>query len=228
MRVLVFDTETSGLPKSKIINQSTQHLWPFIVQFSYVIFDDTSKNIIKIQDKIIKVKTYNVISEESIKFHGITNEISDTKGVNLIDVLTEFLSDLNKIDLIVGHNIEFDISMIKVELLRIVNEYEKDETVKENLKSQLELIINSDKVYCTMQKSIDMCKIERENSRGKYFKFPSLTELHEKMFNVKPQSLHNSLNDVLITLRCFIKMYDDNDILEYNSEIRDLFKGLVF
>ena len=228
MRVLVFDTETSGLPKSKIINQSTQHLWPFIVQFSYVIFDDTSKNIIKIQDKIIKVKTYNVISEESIKFHGITNEISETKGVNLIDVLTEFLSDLNKIDLIVGHNIEFDISMIKVELLRIVNEYEKDETVKEKLKSQLELIINSDKVYCTMQKSIDMCKIERENSRGKYFKFPSLTELHEKLFNVKPQSLHNSLNDVLITLRCFIKMYDDNDILEYNSEIRDLFKGLVF
>jgi DNA polymerase-3 subunit alpha len=228
MKVLVFDTETSGLPKSKIINHSTQHLWPFIVQFSYVIFDDTSKNIIKIQDKIIKVKTYNVISEESIKFHGITNEISDTKGVNLIDVLTEFLSDLNKIDLIVGHNIEFDISMIKVELLRIVNEYEKDETVKEKLKSQLELIINSDKVYCTMQKSIDMCKIERENSRGKYFKFPSLTELHEKLFNVKPQSLHNSLNDVLITLRCFIKMYDDNDILEYNSEIRDLFKGLVF
>jgi DNA polymerase-3 subunit alpha len=228
MKVLVFDTETSGLPKSKIINHSTQHLWPFIVQFSYVIFDDTSKNIIKIQDKIIKVKTYNVISEESIKFHGITNEISETKGVNLIDVLTEFLSDLNKIDLIVGHNIEFDISMIKVELLRIVNEYEKDETVKEKLKSELESIINSDKVYCTMQKSIDICKIERENSRGKYFKFPSLSELHEKLFNVKPQSLHNSLNDVLITLRCFIRMYDDNDILEYNSSVRDLFKGLVF
>jgi DNA polymerase-3 subunit alpha len=228
MKVLVFDTETSGLPKSKIINHSTQHLWPFIVQFSYVIFDDTSKNIIKIQDKIIKVKTYNVISEESIKFHGITNEISDTKGVNLIDVLTEFLSDLDKIDLIVGHNIEFDISMIKVELLRIVNEYEKNETVKEKLKLELESIINSDKVYCTMQKSIDICKIERENSRGKYFKFPSLSELHEKLFNVKPQSLHNSLNDVLITLRCFIRMYDDNDILEYNSSVRDLFKGLVF
>jgi hypothetical protein len=72
MRVLVFDTETSGLPKSKIINASTIHLWPFIVQFSYIIFDNDSKNIIKIYDKIIKVKTYNVISEESIKLHGLT------------------------------------------------------------------------------------------------------------------------------------------------------------
>ena len=39
MKVIVFDTETSGLPKSKIINQNTQHLWPFIVQFSYIIYD---------------------------------------------------------------------------------------------------------------------------------------------------------------------------------------------
>jgi DNA polymerase-3 subunit alpha len=228
MRVLVFDTETSGLPKSKIINASTLHLWPFIVQFSYIIFDNDSKNIEKIYDKIIKVKTYNVISEESIKLHGITNEISDTKGVNLINVLTEFLYDLDKVDLMIGHNIEFDISMIKVELLRIINEYEKDETMKEKLKSQLEFILNLDKTYCTMRNSIDLCKIEKENSRGKYFKFPSLTELHEKLFNIKPKSLHNSLNDILITLRCFIKMYDDNDILEYNSETRDLFKGLVF
>jgi DNA polymerase-3 subunit alpha len=228
MRVLVFDTETSGLPKSKIINPSTLHLWPFIVQFSYIIFDNDSKDLIKVYDKIIKVKTYNVISEESINLHGITNEISDTKGVNLISVLTEFLTDVDKVDLVVGHNIEFDISMIKVELLRIINEYEKDETMKEKLKSQLEIIININKIYCTMRNSIDICKIEKENSRGKYFKFPSLTELHEKLFVVKPKNLHNSLNDILITLRCFIKMYDDHDILEYNSKIRDLFKGLVF
>ena len=224
MRVLVFDTETSGLPKSKIINPSTLHLWPFIVQFSYIIFDNNSKNIEKIYDKIIKVKTYNVISEESIKLHGITNEISDTKGVNLITVLTEFLTDLENIDLVVGHNIEFDISMLKVEILRIINEYEKDETMQEKLKSHMELIINLNKVYCTMRNSIDICKIEKENSRGKYFKFPSLAELHEKLFDVKPKNLHNSLNDILITLRCFIKLYDDNDILEYNSKIRDLFR----
>jgi DNA polymerase III epsilon subunit-like protein len=224
MRVLVFDTETSGLPKSKIINQSTLHLWPFIVQFSYIIFNNDSKNIEKIQDKIIKVKTYNVISEESIKLHGITNEISDAKGVNLISVLTEFLTDVENVDLVVGHNIEFDISMIKVEILRIINEYEKNETMKEKLKSHMELIININKIYCTMRNSIDICKIEKENSRGKYFKFPSLAELHEKFFDVKPKNLHNSLNDVLITLRCFVKIYYDNDILEYNSSVRDLFR----
>ena len=39
MRVLVFDTETTGLPKSKIINPDTLNLWPHIVQFSYIIYD---------------------------------------------------------------------------------------------------------------------------------------------------------------------------------------------
>jgi hypothetical protein len=39
MRVLVFDTETTGLPQTKILNPDTLHQWPTIVQFSYIIYD---------------------------------------------------------------------------------------------------------------------------------------------------------------------------------------------
>jgi hypothetical protein len=46
-----------------------------------------------------------------------------------------------------------------------------------------------------------------------YTKFPKLSELHEKLFATKPQNLHNSLVDILITLRCFMKLNSDRDIL---------------
>ena len=37
MKIIVFDTETTGLPKTKIINELSLPLWPHIVQFSYII-----------------------------------------------------------------------------------------------------------------------------------------------------------------------------------------------
>ena len=46
MKVLIFDTETTGLPQTRNINQETLHQWPHIVQFSYVIFDTELNDII--------------------------------------------------------------------------------------------------------------------------------------------------------------------------------------
>ena len=43
MIVLVFDTETTGLPETKIINPDTLNLSPNIVQLSYIVYD-VSKN----------------------------------------------------------------------------------------------------------------------------------------------------------------------------------------
>ena len=50
MKVLVFDTETTGLPQTKIINPDTLHLWPHIVQFSYIIYELKNNVIIKLND----------------------------------------------------------------------------------------------------------------------------------------------------------------------------------
>ena len=220
MKVLVFDTETSGLSKTKIINLSTIHLWPFIVQFSYIIFDTDTCSIVKMYDNIIKLKPYNVISEESSKIHGITNEISLNKGVDIQEVLFEFCSDIDEVDLMVAHNINFDLPLIKVELLRCMQNNIDTNDIYQSLKDNFETILNKKEKYCTMENSIHLCKIERENSRGKYLKFPTLSELHVYLFNVTPCNLHNSLNDILITLRCYMKMKHDIDVIEKDNTIR--------
>ena len=120
MRVLVFDTETSGLPQSKILGPDTLHLWPHIVQFSYVIYDTDVNDITLSSDDIIKVDDNVIITAESINLHGITHDISQRKGKKINEVLDIFCNHLKTTDVLVGHNVIFDIQMVKVELLRLI------------------------------------------------------------------------------------------------------------
>jgi DNA polymerase-3 subunit epsilon len=209
MRILVFDTETTGLPKSKIISPDSLNEWPNIVQFSYVIFDLNSNEITESRDYIIKVPESILISEESSKIHGITNEISHYKGSLLNEVLNEFFEHLKNIDFIVGHNINFDINMLKIELLRFI--YNKSNLIGtkqiKQYKYDLHFITNFKNIYCTLKESIDLCNIKAIDKFGKeYLKYPKLIELHNKLFECSPNNLHNSFNDILVTLRCFIKL----------------------
>lgn len=224
MRVLVFDTETTGLPKSKIISDTTLNLWPHIVQFSYIVFDTETNSIIKLKDDIIKISDTIIISEEVTNFHGITNELSFTKGLNIINILDEFFYDFCKVEYIVGHNISFDLNMIQVELKRILLD---DLYINKKLEYQeyVNKLSSSTNIYCTMKESIHLCAIERTNKLGKtYNKFPKLIELYQKLFQISPNNLHNSLNDVIVCLRCFMKLKYDKDIVEYSPEIKHLIK----
>lgn len=215
MRVLVFDTETTGLPQSKIISPDTLKLWPHIVQFSYVIYDTDANDIVVSSDDIVKVGKDVVISDGSIELHGITKEISQNKGKNINELIDVFCNHLKSVDVLVGHNIEFDIKMLKVELLRFIysNTISDEKSIK--YKNNLYDLSNFENIYCTMQKSIDLCGIKKQDKFGKeYNKYPKLIELHQKLFNTSPDNLHNAFNDILITLRCYIKMNYDVDLLK--------------
>lgn len=214
MRVLVFDTETTGLPQSKIISPDTLKLWPHIVQFSYVIYDTDANDMVVSSDNIVKVGKDVVISEGSIELHGITKEISQTRGIDIIEIINVFCNHLHSIDVLVGHNVMFDIAMVKVELLRLIyNDMSDDKSI--NYKNNLYDLSNFKNIYCTLQNSIELCAIKKTDKFGKeYNKYPKLVELHKYLFHIVPNNLHNSFNDILITLRCYIKMVYDVDLLE--------------
>jgi DNA polymerase III epsilon subunit-like protein len=212
MLVLVFDTETTGLPETKILNPYTLNLWPHIVQFSYVIYDTDKNMIVTTSDTIIKLKNDLIIPAESIKIHGITNELSKTKGVNINIILTKFCNHLKDVDLLVGHNISFDINMVKVELLRLIYEHNLENELKD-YKYNFHFFTNYKNIYCTLQESIDLCNIKVISKFGReYKKYPKLIELHQKLFESIPNNLHNSFNDIIVTLRCFMKLKYDIDL----------------
>ena len=215
MRFLVFDTETTGLPTSKYISPDTLDMWPYIVQFSYVIYDTLLNDIVESKDYIINIPENILISEESSKIHGITNEISNSKGVSINDVINEFFYYLRSVDKLIGHNIEFDINMIKIQLLRFINaNIYSNEQIK-LYKYDLHYLANYKDICCTLKDSIQFCNIQLTNKYGKpYLKYPKLIELHEKLFDKSPNNLHNSFNDILVTLRCFMKLKYNLDLID--------------
>jgi DNA polymerase-3 subunit epsilon len=196
MKIIVFDTETTGLPTERNASIMDTEKWPYILQLSYVVYDTVKKSILKQVDDIINIGE-KTISAGSIAIHGITPEISKEKGVPILSALTKFNTELGNADMVVGHNISFDKRMVMVECIR--NNVWQQFTVKKVKKNE----------YCTMRTSVELCAIEVTNEIGeKYFKFPTLTQLYTRLFpgDNLPKNLHNALIDVLICLRCYIIM----------------------
>jgi DNA polymerase III epsilon subunit-like protein len=211
MRVLVFDTETTGLPTERNPSITETSKWPYIVQLSYIVYDFESNDIISLYDEILKLPEGIEITAESINLHKITEEINKTAGINRKVSLQQFNNQLETVDLVIGHNISFDKRLIMVECIR--NGIQQKFNYRENKKKE----------YCTMKNNVNLCNIEKIGNNGKkYLKYPTLTELYYNLFNENPKNVHNSLIDVLLTLRCYIKVISNIDLYETNGIFKDM------
>lgn len=179
MRLLLFDTETTGLPKSRQPSTSGPNNWPHIVSISWVILNADTNQIEKQKSYLIKPLGWD-IPEESTKIHGITQEKATKEGTDLASVMGEFLAE--GYDMLVAHNLEFDYNVLH-------NAVQWD----------LELPFSSlyKKMCCTMELSRDICNLKTMFGKPKA---PRLSELYEHVFKKSPnkESLHSSIYDVLI------------------------------
>ena len=209
MWILILDTETTGLPKTKKMDPDQ---WPHIVQLSYILLDveNNQPNLEKVYDRIVRIA--GTIPKEASNIHGITTEQSHQKGIRIEDALETLMSDCNRVSEIVGHNIEFDVGMVVTEAMRYLKAMtegiitrKKSETA-ERLRVFLETFQHIPR-YCTMKQSTDLCAIKKRTASGKeYNKYPRLGELHHHLFGTTPTNLHNSLVDVYVCLYCFWKL----------------------
>jgi len=195
MRVLVFDTETTGLPPKNIpTNQPDK--WPHIIQLSWVIYNDETKQVEEEADHIICLGTHIPISPESIAVHGITSEYSRAKGIAMDVALFDFKHAANRCGKIVAHNLAFDMNMILVEFYR----------------NRVFNYIFPREEYCTMKNGTPICKLLKVWDDGSTsFKFPKLVELYYALFGSNapaPEGLHNSKVDVELCLKCYLKMME--------------------
>jgi len=229
MKIIIFDTETTGLPKSRQSLVTDTKEWPHIVQFSYIIYDMSTNKLEVVSDHIIKLAAEIDIPEESINIHGITKEISNENGISIKEVIDKFMVDLTDCNLLIAHNLEFDMNMLIVELIRmnkIAKLTEDDESMELN-NSNYEKITNIEK-YCTMKETEKRCNIKAVSKTGKeYTKYPTLGELHYYLFRSYPKKLHNSLNDILICLRCYYQLIAKKDIYIVNDEIKQMLQTLI-
>jgi DNA polymerase III epsilon subunit-like protein len=179
MKLLIFDTETTGLP----VDRNKQAIkepnnWPHIVSISWVVLDADTNKIESKNSFIVKPINWT-IPLEATKVHGITNEKAMLKGSPLSEVMEQFSRE--SYDYLVAHNIQFDFNVL-------MNAYHWDLGMKVN-----------DTLYkrkCTMMLSTDLCKLQGQWG----YRWPKLSELYEFAFHRKPisSSLHSSLYDTVI------------------------------
>jgi DNA polymerase III epsilon subunit-like protein len=202
-KVCIFDTETSGLLKKyDSLDQS-----PYILQFSYLIYDIAKRKILKVFNTYIRVDPSIIITEEITKLNGCTRELCDA-GMPILDALVEFCTDLETCNILVAHNITFDMDMIRLECRR-------HETELDAVCPNYETCLTKPNL-CTMRASTNICRLPGKT--GKSYKWPTLLELHLHLFETKPENLHNSLVDILVCLRCYLKIkhtyHVENDAFE--------------
>ena len=184
---LIFDTETTGLPKKWNAPVSDIDNWPRCVQLAWQVHDSFG-NCIENKDFLIKPDGYN-IPFDSEKIHGISTELAEKDGYVLLDVLKLFNEAVKKSKFVIGHNVKFDLNIMGCEFYRA------------NLQNNLDVARILDTCY---EKTASLCMIP--GGRGGKYKFPTLTELHSFLFSKPFAEAHNATADVEATTRCFLEL----------------------
>jgi len=184
--ILFLDTETTGLPSNW---KAPYDQWPRMVSLAFSLV--RGDEILGQNEYIIKPDGYEIPMEAS-NIHGITTEEAQAKGNDIQMVLNQLEEMVELADTVVFHNSSFDVGIISGEQIRA------------NHTSLLSISLR-EKIFCTMQKSINICKIPNKNKTG--YKWPSLTELCI-FCGVENKGAHNALNDVIATKECYFYMVE--------------------
>ena len=168
---IVFDTETTGLPTSRLSPEQylAGHDTARILQLSWACYDEKG-DLIQVNDYLIKPTDYKV---NATHIHGITEAMAST-GHELMEVIEKFSNDIKKVNYLLGHNVMFDVNILKSEMIRRQD------------KKFIELL-NTKKIICTMIKGVIANKT----------KFPKQLELYETLFGEKMENAHNAKYDTL-------------------------------
>ena len=123
------------------------------------------------------IKTENSIGYFTTKLTGITNEMIQKQGKDLIYVLNSFKNFLNN-DIIVGHNVNFDINFIY-------------DAMKDNIKEYL------------TNDFVDTLRISRKVLPNlRHHKLDNLIDY----FNLVKRNEHRALNDCILTNQVYINL----------------------
>jgi len=185
---LIFDTETTGLPKKWDAPLSDSNNWPRCVQIAWQVHNSKGE-CLSHEDYLIKPKDYT-IPYDSENVHGISTELAKKEGESLGKVLSKFKSALSDCKFICGHNVKFDLNILGAEFHRLES------------KNPIEkfLIIDT----CTEETAF-FCKIP--GGRGGKYKLPTLSELHLSLFDSEFKEAHNATADVEATSRSLFELF---------------------
>jgi len=182
---LIFDVETNGLFNCSVLS------------FSALLIDDNN-SIIEVIDRYYYKNVNEDDNIEALRINGLTKEVIEKKRLN-VDYPKYFKDDkyikniFDKSDILIAHNIDFDIS-------HIIDDFK-------------DINLDDKNMYCTMRKVQYLYDAPYyKNSEPKY---PRLSEAIEH-FNIDINEIkkktnldyHNSLFDVYCTYEIYKRLQE--------------------
>ena len=186
--VLIFDIETTGLPKCiSFNNYYDPHETKYydnsrMIELGYIICTPNGI-LVKEVNNLIKPDNFSINNSD---IHGITNEMVNNEGVDIKTVLNNLHNDLKSVNTIIAHNINFDYSILLSECYRYFG-----------MNHNIIVDIISKHQICTMKMG--------KNYLDTY-KFPKLIDLHKHIFNRDVKQEHRALSDVKLCAECYYRM----------------------
>lgn len=249
--VICFDTETTGMPPPStnpkfktegFFNDKRvrAELWPRIVQLSFIQYDTDREVIVQHYDQIIKMKPGIRIPKASTDVHGITDQMSNNKGIDIRKVMMDFMKAYYDSEVTIGHNVQYDLNVVCAELTILM----RDPATSVQERKSFDYLISSlmgkkRPKFCTLRESKEVCQLPKHeydpvtdeimtdkkgyfkideslDEKGKRkFRGSNLESTHKILFHERPNGqLHNALVDVAVCLRVYMKLYKNVDICD--------------
>jgi len=184
-KILVYDTETTGLPNDYKASVKAVHNWPRVVSLGMAL--QIRGKELQTYRCIVKPDGFRIPREAS-DIHGITHEQAMDEGIPLTQALDAFEFWLNGCDVLVAHNMSYDRPVLGCEFYRM---------------GRTPIFSPTMERICTKEATTEYLKLPNPFPWGDPYKWPTLSELHIHLFGEDFTGAHDALDDVMATLRCF-------------------------
>lgn len=181
MLACLFDTETTGIYDWKAPAKADHQ--PDVLQLCAMLCD--TERVYSAFNIFIHADTE--IPPESYEVHRIDRKMTERVGLSRLRACQLLDSYLAKADEIVGHNVDFDINIMRTAMLREGGGGAK---------------LNKPR-FCTMKNSVDHCKLPNPKRPGT-FKWPSLQEAYTILVDSKGfTGAHDAMADARATYELY-------------------------
>jgi DNA polymerase-3 subunit alpha len=202
MRILFFDTETNGLPKSWHASPYRTDNWPRILTLAWQLWEHSATAdpvLAALGDYLIAPPADIVWDAEAEKIHGISLDHARRTGRPAAEVFPEFVNIVRRADLIVAHNMAFDKTVLICELIRLSPSQSMDWWPRFE--------------YCTCEGTKTLCALppapgKKPPRPSDPYKKPKLVELYRHLFPDRAADFpfHSAAGDTECLTQCFLEL----------------------
>ncbi len=199
MRVLVFDTESTGLIRTTSYSDVNN---PYLASLAVLLYDTEANRIVSSLNTTIYPAGW-VMPPEAEAVNGLSTQYLQDTGVPSQAVIPLFMPIASKADLVVGHNVEFDIKIMSAALWRHI-------VADQNENFAHEIITKhwlTKPTFCTMKESKN--EVQALNKSGR-LKYPKLTEAYKHFFGKDLNRAHSANADAVATLEIYLALTQED------------------